>query len=274
MLEIENLSFSYDRTKQVLKNVNIEIKKGEFVGIVGPNGCGKTTLVNILSHVLDLQKGKIKLDGEDLRKIPQNELAKLIAVVPQESMFEFEFTGLEIVLMGRLPYLARFQLEGEKDRKIAERAMKKTQCWQFRDKYIRNLSGGEKQRVIVARALTQEPEYLLLDEPTSHLDMNFQFEVLDLIAELNKTKKVTILSVFHDINLASKYCTRLLLMKEGRIIADGPPKAIINRKNMSKIYEFNIILKRHPKEGYKYILPDIVNTTNNQIIPILPIKSQ
>ena len=262
MLEIENLSFSYDRTKQVLKNVNIEIKKGEFVGIVGPNGCGKTTLVNILSHVLELQKGKIKLNGEDLRTIPQNELAKLIAVVPQESMFEFEFTGLEIVLMGRLPYLARFQLEGEKDRKIAERTMKKTQCWQFRDKYIRNLSGGEKQRVIVARALTQEPEYLLLDEPTSHLDMNFQFEVLDLIAELNKTNKVTILSVFHDINLASKYCTRLLLMKDGKIIADGPPRAIINRKNLSEIYEFNIILKRHPKEGYKYILPDIVNVNN------------
>jgi len=274
MLKIKDLTFSYDKSQDVLKNVNIKIKKGEFVGIVGPNGCGKTTLVNILSRVLEQKKGNIRLNGEDLNTIPQNEIAKLIAVVPQESMFEFEFTAMEIVLMGRLPYLARFQLEGKRDRKIAERAMKKTQCWQFRDKYIKNLSGGEKQRVIVARALTQEPEYLLLDEPTSHLDMNFQYEILDLIAELNKTKGVTIISVFHDINLASKYCTRLLLMKDGRIIADGPPKTIINRKNMSKIYEFNIILKRHPKEGYKYILPDIVNTTNNQIIPILPTISQ
>jgi iron complex transport system ATP-binding protein len=259
MLKIKDLTFSYDRSQEVLKNVNIEIKKGEFIGIVGPNGCGKTTLVNILSRVLERQKGKIQLNGAELNTIPQNEIARLIAVVPQESMFEFEFTAMEIVLMGRLPYLSRFQLEGEKDRKIAENAMKKTKCWKFRDKYIKNLSGGEKQRVIVARALTQEPEYLLLDEPTSHLDMNFQFEVLDLIAKLNRKKGVTIISVFHDINLASKYCTRLLLMKDGRIIADGPPRTIINHKNMSKIYDFNIILKRHPKEGYKYILPDIVN---------------
>jgi iron complex transport system ATP-binding protein len=259
MIEIKDLQFSYDKTKKVLNNIDLKINKGEFVGIVGPNGCGKTTLVNILSRVLEHKKGNIQLNDQDLNYIPQNELAKLIAVVPQESMFEFEFTAMEIVLMGRLPYLSRFQLEGEKDRKIAKRAMRKTKCWQFRDKYIKNLSGGEKQRVIVARALTQEPEYLLLDEPTSHLDMNFQFEILDILSKLNKIKGVTVISVFHDINLASRYCTRLLLMKKGRIIADGAPRKIMNRRNLSKIYEFSIILKRHPKKGYTYILPDIVN---------------
>lgn len=259
MLEIINLNFSYEKPKKVVKNITLKFKSGEFIGIVGPNGCGKTTFLNILTRVLEPQLGSISINGRSLPEIPQNELAKLVAVVPQESMFEFEFTALEIVLMGRLPYLSRFQLEGPKDRKLAKTAMQRTKCWQFRDKYIKNLSGGEKQRVIVARALTQEPEFLLLDEPTSHLDLNFQYEILDLIAELNRKKKVTIISVFHDINLASKYCTRLLIMKEGEIIADGPPLKIINRNNLNQIYDFQIILKRHPKEGYKYILPDIVN---------------
>ncbi len=265
MLELTNLHFNYEKAKKVIKNINLKFEKGEFIGIIGPNGCGKTTLVNILTRVLVPQLGSIAINGRNLHEFPQNELAKLVAVVPQESMFEFEFTALEIVLMGRLPYLSRFQLEGPKDRKLAETAMKKTQCWQFRDKYIKNLSGGEKQRVIVARALTQEPELLLLDEPTSHLDLNFQYEILDLIAELNKTNSVTIISVFHDINLASKYCSRLLIMKEGEIIADGPPLKIINRNNLAKVFDFKIILKRHPKEGYKYILPDIVNLNKTSL---------
>jgi len=257
MLKIKNLYFSYEKGKDVLKNINLDIKLGEFVGVVGPNGCGKSTLINILTRVLNLQRGKVLIKNQDLLRIPYNELAKLIAVVPQESVFEFDFTALEIVLMGRLPYLSRFQLEGVEDRKIAKNAMQKTKCWQFRDKYIKNLSGGEKQRVIVARALTQEPRLLLLDEPTSHLDLNFQYEILDFIQNLNRKNKVTVLSVFHDINLASKYSTRLILMKNGEIVADGPPQLIMSRDYISKIYDFKVILSRHPKEGYKYILPDI-----------------
>lgn len=259
MLTIKNLYFCYEKNKEVLKNLNLRIKPGEFIGIVGPNGCGKSTLLNLICRVLELQKGSISINNLDLRDIPQNELAKLISVVPQESIFEFDFTALEIVLMGRLPYLARFQLEGAKDRKLAEVAMRKTKCWEFRNKYIKNLSGGEKQRVIVARALTQATEYLLLDEPTSHLDMNFQLEILDTISALNRTKKVTVISVFHDMNLASKYSTRLILMKDGKIIGDGPPKQIINQGNLSKIYDFKIIFNKHPKEGYTYILPDMLS---------------
>lgn len=258
MLEIKNLYFSYEKNKDVLKNINLTIKRGEFLGIVGPNGCGKSTLVNLICNVLELKTGEILINGNYIKTISQNELAKLVAVVPQDSSFEFDFTALEIVLMGRLPYMSRFQFEGPKDRLFAKEAMKKTTCWKLKDKYVKNLSGGEKQRVIVARALTQDTEILLLDEPTSHLDLNFQYEILDLLAKLNRKKKVTIISVFHDINLASKYCNRLILMKEGEIIADGAPIEIINKKNISKIYDFNIILKRHPKEGYKYILPDIV----------------
>ncbi len=257
MLVLKDLYFGYEKNKQVLKNINLTFNKGEFIGIIGPNGCGKSTLLNIICRVLELQKGSIILDGKNLDNISQLELAKRVAVVPQESAFEFDFTALEIVLMGRLPYLTRFQIEGADDRKLARYAMVRTKCWEFRDKYIKNLSGGEKQRVIVARALTQGTKYLLLDEPTSHLDLNFQYEILDLLSELNRTKKVTMISVFHDINLASKYCTRLILMKYGKIIADGLPEKIITQKNMSKIYDFNIILKEHPREGYKYVLPDI-----------------
>ncbi len=257
MLEIKELSFSYEKKKQVLNNINLTINNGDFVGIVGPNGCGKSTLINIICRVLNFNLGRIVLDSKELKTISQLELARAIAVVPQESFFEFDFTALEIVLMGRLPYLSRFQLEGPGDRELAETAMKLTKCWGFRDKYINQLSGGEKQRVIVARALIQATNYLLLDEPTSHLDLNFQFEILDVISNLNKNKKVTIISVFHDINLASKYCNRLVIMKAGRIIADGRPEEVINLKNLTKIYDFNIILKKHPKLGYKYILPDL-----------------
>lgn len=258
MMEIQKLYFGYDKHKDVIKNINLKIKKGEFVGLVGPNGCGKSTFINLLSHLLEPRHGDIFINGQNIRKIPQNRLARLVSVVPQESIFEFDFTALEIVLMGRLPYLSRFQFEGSEDRKIASTAMKKTKSWEFRDKFIKNLSGGEKQRVILARALTQDTEFLLLDEPTSHLDLNFQYEVLDLISRLNRSKKATIISVFHDINLASKYSSRLILMKNGEIIADGKPKKIMNYENMLKIYDFNILLKRHPKEGYVYILPDIV----------------
>jgi iron complex transport system ATP-binding protein len=257
MLQIKNLYFSYDKKNNVLKNINLNIRRGEFLGIVGPNGCGKSTLVNIICRVLHYNSGEIRLDDLSLNIYPQSELARKIAVVPQESHFEFDFTALEIVLMGRLPYLSRFQLEGVHDKKLAKAAMKKTECWEFRDKYIKNLSGGEKQRVILARALVQSPQYLLLDEPTSHLDLNFQYEILDVILNLNKRRKVTIVSVFHDINLASKYCSRLIIMKEGKIIADGKPATILNTKVLAKIYDFKIILKKHPKQGYKYILPDI-----------------
>lgn len=263
MMEIQNLYFRYDKHKDVIRNINLKIKKGEFVGLVGPNGCGKSTLLNLLSHLLEPRRGDIIINGQNIKRIPQNHLARLVSVVPQESIFEFDFTALEIVLMGRLPYLSRFQFEGPEDRKMASAAMKKTKCWSLRDKFIKNLSGGEKQRVILARAITQNTEFLLLDEPTSHLDLNFQYEVLDLITRVNRLKKATIISVFHDINLASKYCSRLILMKNGEIIADGKPKKIMSYENMLKIYDFNILLKRHPKEGYTYILPDIVGSNSN-----------
>jgi len=262
MIEIKNLSFSYEKNNEVLRKINLTFKIGEFIGIVGPNGCGKSTLINILCNVLQPQKGTILINGQNLKELPQNELARLVAVVPQDSVFEFDFTAQEIVLMGRLPHLSRFQLEGAEDMYLTKKAMKQTKCWQFRNKYIKNLSGGEKQRVIVARALTQDTDFLLLDEPTSHLDLNFQYEILDLISKLNRSKKTTIISIFHDINLASKYCSRLILMKNGDIIADGKPKNIMNHENMLKIYDFNILLKRHPKEGYTYILPDIVGSNS------------
>ena len=257
MITIKGLNYSYERNKPVLKNINTSIKTGEFVGLVGPNGCGKSTLLNLICRVLDLQSGYISIDGNELSSISHNDLARLVAVVPQESFFEFDFTAMEIVLMGRLPYLSRFQLEGEADRKLAKSAMMQTKCWEFKNRYVKHLSGGEKQRVVVARALVQDTKYLLLDEPTSHLDMNFQFEVLDIMARLNIKKNITIISVFHDINHASKYCSRLLLMKSGKIIDDGIPNEIINYKNMSKLFDFDIIFKHHPKEGYKYILPDL-----------------
>jgi len=232
-----------------LQGVSLEVNAGDMAGIIGPNGSGKSTLLRTISRVLTPRRGCVLLDGQDVLESETKQLARRLGVVAQESPITFEFTALEIVLMGRAPYLGRLQAESDADLAIARRAMEETDCWHLADRSITQLSGGEKQRVIIARALAQEPEILLLDEPTTALDINHQIEILDIIARLNRTEGVTTLVVMHDLNLASQYCDYLVVLKDGRVFAVGRPEEVITAPTISAVYGAEVMVARHPRSG-------------------------
>ncbi|MEI7616964.1 MAG: ABC transporter ATP-binding protein, partial [Actinomycetota bacterium] len=196
-----NLKFSYYDTP-VLKNLNFEIEKNSFISILGPNGAGKSTIVKLISKVLTGYEGEILIEGKNIKDLSQIEIAKKIAVVPQSTSLGFNFSVFETVMMGRYPYLSRFKNESQEDRKIVAEVMKLTRTEIFKNKNYNELSGGEKQRVIIAQTLVQDSPIIILDEPTSHLDINFQIEFMELFFSLFKNSKKTIIGIFHDINLA------------------------------------------------------------------------
>ncbi|MCG4586285.1 ABC transporter ATP-binding protein, partial [Anaerosalibacter bizertensis] len=195
-LEVENLNFAY-RKQLVLKDISFFIEKGQFISIIGPNGSGKSTLLKNLSNLYNPESGFIKVYGKDIKKYRTKELAKNISLVPQDTTISYDFTVFDIVMMGRFPYLDRFKKENEKDFKIVAEALKKTNTFHLRNRNINEISGGERQRVIIARALAQESEIIFLDEPTSHLDINHQIDLLNLLKQLNEEKGTTIILVIH-----------------------------------------------------------------------------
>ncbi len=253
-LTIGGVDVSYGSV-DILKNVNFEVKSGQFLGILGPNGSGKTTLLKSISRVLKPKKGLILLDDRDIYEMKNVDVAKQLAVVPQETPMTFDFTALEVVLMGRNPHLSRFKMEDKKDIEIAKHAMEITHTWEFADRSIVELSGGERQRVIIARALTQEPQILLLDEPTTHLDISNQLEIMDLIKHLCETKKLLIVAVFHDFNLAARYCDSIILLKDGKIVALGRSEETLTSKNVKKVFSVDTIVKRHPITSELHVVP-------------------
>jgi iron complex transport system ATP-binding protein len=244
-IKIDDLFFTYEK-KPVLCGINIMIEKGEMVGIIGPNGSGKTTLLKCLSRVLDIVKGRITIDGQEIQELSREELARRVAVVPQMTSIAFGFTVREMVLMGRTPHLGRLGLETKDDLELAETNIKLTGLEHLGDRMVTDISGGELQRAVIARALTQQPEYLLLDEPTSHLDIYNQLEILDLIRDLNAQNRTTIIAVFHDINLAARYCERLIMMKEGRIAIDGPTVDVLKSENIRNIFSVETDVRVNP----------------------------
>ena len=254
VLTIDGVDCSYGSV-DVLKDVSFNIESGQFLGILGPNGSGKTTLLKSISRVLKPKKGAILIGKEDIYKMKTVDVAKQLAVVPQETPVTFDFSALEVVLMGRNPHMARFKMEGQKDLEIAKKSMELTRTWEFADRPVTELSGGERQRVIIARALTQEPKILLLDEPTTHLDISNQLEIMDLIKELSKTKKLLIVAVFHDFNLAARYCDSLILLKDGKIIAVGKSEETLNSKNVKKVFKVDTLVKKHPITGQLHVIP-------------------
>lgn len=234
-IKVEGLSFAYGK-RTVLREVDFVVRPGEFVGILGPNGSGKTTLLNCVCGGLYFSHGKVRVGGKDVLTTGSLELARLIAMVPQESTMAFEFTVEEIVLMGRYSHIDRFKFEDHRDYEVAKVAMEETGTWKLRNRFVTNLSGGERQRVVIARALAQEPKVLLLDEPTTHLDIRHQLEVLGLIRKLNEARGLTVLAVFHDLNLTGRFCDRVLLMDEGRIMASGTPPEVLTAPNIERAY--------------------------------------
>ncbi len=248
MIEVNSVSFRYHE-EWVLQGVSFRVEKGEFVGVIGPNGSGKTTLLKILYRLLAPQKGEIRFELVSMKKMDRRDIAKRIAVVAQETQLLFPFSVLETVLMGRSPYLGHLMFESEKDLEIAKKAMEWTRILPFSERSIDELSGGERKRVFIARALAQEPEVILLDEPTVNLDIHHQTDFLDLILTLNRERGLTIVMASHDINIASEFCDRLILLQGGRIIQMGTPKEVVTKENIESVYGCKVWIDQHPVSG-------------------------
>jgi iron complex transport system ATP-binding protein len=252
-LDVDGIECRYGSVK-ILENVSLTVKEGDFVGILGPNGSGKTTLLKSISRTLKPHKGTIFLDKTDIYSMKSVELAKHMAIVPQESSIGFSFSALDIVLMGRNPHMKRFQMESEKDMTIVKKAMLRTNTWQFADRPINELSGGEKQRVVIARALAQEPKILLLDEPLTHLDMINQLEIMDLVKELCVKEGMIVLAVIHDLNLAARYCNSALLLKGALVFAAGTLDEVLTSENIKTVFRVDAIVKKSLVTNSLYVI--------------------
>jgi iron complex transport system ATP-binding protein len=253
-LTVDGIDCYYGSVK-VLENVRFSVKERDFIGVLGPNGSGKTTLLKSISRTLKPHRGVIFLNDVDVYALKSVEVAKQMAVVPQDTVIAFNFTALDIVLMGRNPHLSRFQMESEEDIAIARKAMELTNTWHLAERPINELSGGERQRVIIARALAQEPKVLLLDEPTVHLDINNQLETMDLLKELCIKKGLIVLAVFHDFNLAARYCDSAILLKGGKIVSAGNLDAVLTSENIKSVFQVDAVVKRHPITDSLYVIP-------------------
>jgi len=232
-----------------LRDISFDVRRGEFLGIIGPNGSGKTTLIRLIDGILVPEKGSISVNGNNIRDMRRRDLARLIAVVPQDSAMIFPFSALEVVMMGRSPHLEMLRFEGERDFEIARRAMEVTETISLANRSIDRLSGGERQRVLIARALAQEPEVVLLDESTAFLDIKHQAAFFGLMKGLNEGKGLTVLAATHDINLAAAYCDRIMLLKDGRIHSLGVPGDVITESNISEVYETDVLVDANPLNG-------------------------
>jgi len=255
-LTISHLNFSYGNQK-VLKELSIDIRKGKFYSILGPNGSGKTTILRHIQKLLLPQSGKVLLGQDEVRLLKVRDIAKKIATVPQETHIAVDFSVLDFVLAGRAPHLRRFENETPVDYKKANEAMLATNTWQYAHKSVRELSGGELQRVVVARAMVQEPELFLLDEPVSHLDLRHQILILDTVMSYCRRQESTVISVLHDINLAITYSDELIFMKKGRVYAKGKPEEIITEPILKEVYETECIILKNPIDGRPYVIPKI-----------------
>jgi iron complex transport system ATP-binding protein len=238
-----------------LRNVTIEVPRGSLTGLLGPNGCGKTTLLRLLAGILAPQSGTVTLRGRPLADLSRREIARHVAVVPQETHTAFDYTVLEMVLMGRHPHLAAFELEGPHDLRIAHDALTATGTDHLANRAYMTLSGGEKQRVVIASALTQASDVLLLDEPTASLDLGYQLDVASLLSQLNAERGVTMLLATHDLNLAASVCDRLILMREGRVLAQGRTTDVLTAARVREIYGVIADVRHHDRAGHLTVTP-------------------
>ena len=259
-LKVRDISFYYDSFKAV-DRVSFEVESGLILGIVGPNGSGKTTLLRCINKALKPEAGTVFLDDVNLILTKQKEIAQKIGVVPQNSISRFPFTVFDIVLMGRFPHLSRFEKETEKDFNIVQRCLKLAGVEQLASRLITEISGGEHQKVIVARALAQEPQVLLLDEPTLHLDINHQLELLELLSILAKKEGLIVVMVSHDLNLAARYSNRIMILKEGKIFRAGLPKEVLTCQCIKEVYGIETEITQGPATGLFNIIP--VSTIRN-----------
>jgi iron complex transport system ATP-binding protein len=238
-LRAADLSFAYG-ARPVLQGVALEVARGAMLALAGPNGSGKSTLLALLAGTRRPRTGSVELLGRPLASYERREIARLVAVVPQDTTVTFPYTVAEMVLMGRAPHRPLLALEGARDVAVAERVMAETGILDLAGRRITELSGGERQRVIVARALAQEPAILLLDEPTTHLDLRHAAEILDLVAAVNRTRGVTVVAVLHDLTSAAVYFERVVFLRDGAIVADGPPRGTITVDTIRRVFDTDV----------------------------------
>ena len=254
VLQLKNITAGYGNAFR-LKNINLNIRQGDFTGIVGPNGAGKTTLLKCISGDLPACAGTFHLTGKPFNRMRLKERAQHMAVVSQRPDLGF-INVRDYVMMGRLPYRSGLErLNNEKNNRIVDDYMKKSGVWIYRDQPVDKLSGGEQQMVAITRALVQEPDLLLLDEPTAHLDIAHQAQILDFIQQLNEEMNLSVVMVVHDLNLAAEYCTHLLLMQNGTVCAEGTPGEVLTRQQVKTVYETDVIVTENPLSGRPFVFP-------------------
>lgn len=265
MLRADKVSFDYGvggrkatgaaPAPLVLDAVSAELRRGQILGILGPNGSGKTTLLRLLSGTRRPTRGDVLLDGISLHRLSRRAVARRIAVVPQETHLAFDYSVMEMVLMGRHPHLGMFEIEGPSDVSVARDALCATGTADLEDRQFNTLSGGEKQRVVIASALAQASDILLLDEPTASLDLRFQLEVASLMTTLNNNRGVTIAISTHDLNLAAAVCHDLVMLRSGHVIAIGPVSEVLTPANIRELYDVQADVHLHAESGHLVVIP-------------------
>ncbi len=248
LLRINNLYGGYHQG-DIIKGLSLDINEGDFLVIIGPNGSGKTTLLRLASRVLKLKSGGIFYNDEDIFRMDLKEFCRQVAFVSGDTATGFPLTAMELVLMGRIPHLKRLQFETKKDIQIAQRMLVLADAWELQDKRIDELSAGELQRVVLARALAQEPRLLFLDEPTAHLDIGHQIQILDLLKKLNRENNLTIIMILHDLNLASVYSNRIALLDKGVIFKQGSPEEVLTYQNIEAVYKTVVLVNNNSLTG-------------------------
>jgi len=256
VLSADQVSFRYAPSGPlVVDGVSVSLAKGALVGILGPNGSGKTTLLRLLSGTRRPSAGRVMLGEQPLDRLSRRDVARRIAVVPQETELAFEYSAIEIVLMGRHPHLGVFTVEGPEDIRIARDALAATGTADLADRPFHELSGGEKQRVVIAAALAQSAALLLLDEPTASLDLGYQLEVSSLLLRLNRDHGVTMAISTHDLNLAASICRELILMRDGKVVATGPTNEVLTPENVQRLYDVEADVHVHRDTGHMTVVP-------------------
>jgi iron complex transport system ATP-binding protein len=253
LLSINGLGFGYKR-KPVLHNISFDVETGSVCGLLGPNASGKTTLLKCINGVLNPKEGEVRINGDTVSGMTRREVARLMAVVPQQMSLAFSFTALQMVVMGRAARMGALKLPSAHDRDEALAAMKELGVENLADRPFAELSGGERQLVLLARALYQETPILLLDEPTSHLDFRNQYRIMDVVREMTHEKGLATLVTLHDPNLAARYCTHLVVLKDGRLHRQGPRETVFERKTLEEVYGMEVVVRQMPG-GPAVVLP-------------------
>jgi len=253
MIELKKVSAGYQH-QDVINEVDLKFRNGEFCAILGPNGAGKSTLLKTLPGYIQRSRGEITISQKSIDSWSRKELARKISLIPQDFQLQFDFTIRDLVLMGRFPYTGSLQNYSREDRDKVDSVLEQLDLYKVRKKMFSQLSGGEKQRVSIARVLVQETDVILMDESFSHLDINHQIEIMDIVSGINRKAGKTIILVSHNINLAAEYCDRVILIKSGRIFKDGPPKEIICKENLHQLYGMELQIVTNPQTGNPYLL--------------------